>query len=109
MALAENKERIYVTVSSDMASRIDFYREKMGLSRSAFCAYIVGQGVMNMDKAMGVIDQMGNAMASKVAEVVSAVDPNQLRLPSCDECIHPCKDEVDPSQVGTCDGFEGRR
>lgn len=109
MAVGENRERIYVTVSSEMAERIDLYRNKMGLSRSAFCAYLVGQGVMTMDKAMGVVDQMGAAMVAKAEEVVTAADPNQLVLSSCDECIHPCKDEIDPSDVGVCEGFEERR
>lgn len=111
MPLAEGKERIYVTVSTEMASRIDFYREKMGLSRSAFCAYLVGQGVMSMDKAMGVVDKMGDVMVAKAAEVVqmAANNPDQLVLSSCDNCIHPCKDEIDPSDVGVCERFEERR
>lgn len=111
MPLAEGKERIYVTVSNEMASRIDFYREKMGLSRSAFCAYLVGQGVMSMDKAMGVVDKMGDVMVAKAAEVVeqAANNPDQLRLSSCDDCIHPCKDEKEPSKMGVCMGYEKRR
>lgn len=71
MALGDNRERIYVTVSTDMASRIDFYREKMGLSRSALCAYLVGQGVMSMDKAMGIFDEMGKAIVDKSADSFS--------------------------------------
>ena len=110
MAVGENRERIYVTVSSEMAERIDLYRNKMGLSRSAFCAYLVGQGVMTMDKAMGVVDQMGVAMVAKAEEVVTAANnPDQLVLSSCDNCIHPCKDEIDPSDVGVCERFEERR
>lgn len=79
MPLADGKERIYVTVSTEMASRIDFYRERMGLSRSAFCAYLVGQGVMSMDKAMGVVDKMSDIMVVKAAEVVemAANNPDQ--------------------------------
>lgn len=111
MPLAEGKERIYVTVSTEMASRIDFYRERMGLSRSAFCAYLVGQGVMSMDKAMGVVDRMSDIMVSKAAEVadMAANNPDQLKLGACTECIHPCKDEIDPSEVGVCERFEERR
>lgn len=111
MPLGEGKERIYVTVSVEMANRIDFYREKMGLSRSAFCGYLVGQGVMSMDKAMGVIDQMGTVMVAKAAEVVtaSASDPDQLKIGACIDCVNPCKDEKDPAEVGQCDGYEERR
>lgn len=70
MALSENKQRIYVTVSNEMSDRIDFYREKMGLSRSAFCAYLVGQGVMSLDKAMGIVDEIGRAAIDKTGDVV---------------------------------------
>lgn len=69
MPLGEGKERIYVTVSDDMASRIDYYRKKMGLSRSAFCGYMVGQGVMSLDKAMGIVDEMGSELKTKATDV----------------------------------------
>ena len=71
MAISEDKERIFVTVSRDMGSRIDFYREQMGLSRSAFCGYLIGQGVMSMDKAMGIMTDMGRSMVEKAAAAVS--------------------------------------
>ena len=71
MPLAEGKQRIYVTVSDDMASRIDFYRKKMGLSRSAFCAYMVGQGVMSFDKAMGIVDEMGAELKTKAVDILA--------------------------------------
>ena len=76
MAIGEDKERIYVTVSCDMANRIDFYRQKMGLSRSAFCSYIVGQGVMTMDRTMGLWDDMGKAIIAKTVEAVEDVSDN---------------------------------
>lgn len=66
MAVGKDKERIYVTVSADMAKRIDYYCEKMGLTRSAYCAYVIGQQVMSMDKALGVVDQMGLALADSL-------------------------------------------
>lgn len=68
MALAEDKERIFVTVSKDMCERIDFYRQKMGLSRSAFCSYLIGQGVMTMDRTMGLWDEVGKAIVTKSVE-----------------------------------------
>lgn len=63
MAIGKDRERIFVTVSSDMAKRIDYYCESMGLSRSAFCAHAIGQTVMNMDKSFGILDKMGIAIA----------------------------------------------
>ena len=110
MALGENRERIYVTVSTEMASRIDFYREKMGLSRSAFCAYLVGQGVMSMDKAMGIWDDMGKAIVEKTSNAVIEVAENgeQIELTSCNDCANDCKDEVAPDELGVCKKYRPR-
>lgn len=63
MAIGKDRERIFVTVSTDMAKRIDFYCESMGLSRSAFCAHAIGQTVMTMDKSFGVLENMGIVLA----------------------------------------------
>lgn len=110
MAIGETKERIYVTVSCEMASRIDFYREKMGLSRSAFCAYLVGQGVMSMDKAMGIWDDMGKAIVQKTSDTVAqmAEDADQIELTSCVDCANDCKDEVAPDELGVCKKYRPR-
>lgn len=110
MAIADNRERIYVTVSSDMAERIDFYREKMGLTRSAYCAYLIGQGVMSMDKAMGVWDEMGKAIVEKTSDKVIEIaeDADQIKLTSCTDCANDCKDEVAPDELGVCKKYRPR-
>ena len=107
MAIAENRERIYVTVSSDMAERIDFYREKMGLTRSAYCAYIIGQGVMSMDKAMGIWDEMGKAIVQKTSDKV-VEDTDQVTLASCNDCANDCKDEVAPDDLAVSEKYRPR-
>lgn len=107
MAIAENRERIYVTVSSDMAERIDFYREKMGLTRSAYCAYIIGQGVMSMDKAMGIWDEMGKAIVQKTSDKV-VEDTDQVTLAACNDCANDCKDEVAPDELAVCEKYRPR-
>ena len=63
MAIGKDRERIFVTVSTDMAKRIDRYCESMGLSRSAFCAHAIGQTVMSMDKSFGVLENLGSVLA----------------------------------------------
>lgn len=110
MAIADNRERIYVTVSSDMAERIDFYREKMGLTRSAFCAYLIGQGVMSMDKAMGIWDEMGKTIVEKTSTAVIEVAENgdTIELTSCNDCANDCKDEVAPDELGVCKKYRPR-
>ena len=67
MPVAENRKRVYVTLSDDMVDKIDLYRNQMGLTRSAFCAYVIGQNVMAMDKAMSVLDDSAKRLI-KTAE-----------------------------------------
>ena len=62
MPIADSRTRINVTVSKEMAEKIDMYRNQMGLTRSAFCSYVIGQSVMTMDKAMSVIDDSAKRM-----------------------------------------------
>ena len=67
MPVAENRKRVYVTLSDEMVDKIDVYRNQMGLTRSAFCAYVIGQNVMAMDKAMSVLDDSAKRLI-KTAE-----------------------------------------
>ena len=30
------------------------------------------------------------------------------KLGSCSECVNPCKDEIDPSEVGLCERFKAK-
>lgn len=53
MVSPEN-ERVFVTVSKDMLARIDQHRRLFGLSRSAYIASILGQGVLKMEKEIGI-------------------------------------------------------
>lgn len=70
MAVADSRTRIYVTVSQEMADKIDMYRNQMGLTRSAFCSYVIGQNVMAMDKAMSVIDDSAKRMIKTVEKSI---------------------------------------
>jgi hypothetical protein len=113
MPVSAENERMYVTVSKDMMKRIDEYRAKMGLSRSAFCAFLIGQGVISMDKAVGIFDSIGEQLKSQVVSNISerekAVSGDsgavQLGLSSCADCINPCKDDSDPSALAYCEHF----
>jgi hypothetical protein len=51
MAVGNNKQRITITVSNEMAEKLDYYSGKMGVNRSAMCAQFVGQAIMGFDKA----------------------------------------------------------
>lgn len=50
--------RLQVNVSEEMLIEIDKYAKKMGISRSAFCSYLIGSGVMNLNKAYDILDKL---------------------------------------------------
>ena len=64
--------RVQVSLSDEMVERVDFYAKKMGVSRSALCSMLVGQGIMGYDKSMDVIsiigDKLGDSLLAKNGE-----------------------------------------
>ena len=70
--------RIQVNLSDEMVSKVDAYATKMGVSRSALCSMLVGQGIMSYDKSMDLIsilgDKLGDSILTEKAlqEVVNA-------------------------------------
>lgn len=69
--------RIQVNLSDEMVSKVDAYATKMGVSRSALCSMLVGQGIMGYDKSMDLIsilgDKLGDSLlAEKALEVANA-------------------------------------
>lgn len=113
MPLSPENERIFVTVSREMGARIDNFREQMGMSRSAFCAFLIGQGVMSMEKAVGLIDAIGDKISVDAAKEYAEQrkrsraksDAVQLEMSSCADCANPCKDVSDPSALAFCEHF----
>lgn len=51
--------RVQVNLSEDMVQRADHYAQKMGVSRSALCSMLIGQGIMTYDKTYDVVDAIG--------------------------------------------------
>ena len=58
MAIAKNRKRIMITVSDEMANKILFYSNKMGVTQSSLCSQFVGQAIMGYDKAFDLMDNM---------------------------------------------------
>lgn len=54
--------RVQVNLSDEMVSKVDFYARKMGVSRSALCSILVGQGIMTYDKSMDILDVLGDKL-----------------------------------------------
>ena len=53
--------RVQVNVSDDMVQRLDSYARKMGVSRSALCSVLIGQGIMGFDNAFEMCDSSINS------------------------------------------------
>lgn len=55
-----DKMRVQVNLSDDMVSKVDNYAKMMGVSRSALCSMLIGQGIMSYDKGIELISKFGN-------------------------------------------------
>ena len=68
--------RVQVNLSDEMVGKVDAYARKMGVSRSALCSKLVGQGIMSYDKSMDLLtligDKVGDSLlAEKTLEEVA--------------------------------------
>lgn len=62
--------RLQVNISEEMMDRIDMYAKKLGVTRSAFCAVILGQGLAGYDATFGMVADVQTQMTSKLLEKV---------------------------------------
>lgn len=51
--------KIQVNLSNELLEKLDYICKSLGVSRSAFCALWIGQGVMSYGKAMETLDKIG--------------------------------------------------
>ena len=58
--------RIQITVNEDMLPKLDYYAERMGVTRSALCAVWLGDAILNHDKAYALLDNMKDRMADEL-------------------------------------------
>lgn len=58
--------RVQVNLSDEMVDRVDEYARKMGVSRSALCSMLIGQGVMSFDKSMDLFTMLGNRASEMI-------------------------------------------
>lgn len=61
--------RVQVNVNDEMVERIDYYAKLMGMSRSGLCSYFIGMGMMSIEKANTIMNEMGDAMLSNVPQL----------------------------------------
>ena len=58
--------RIQVNVSDMMVEKIDKYAQMMGVSRSALCSMLIGQGIMGYDKAFDIMDGVATKLDERI-------------------------------------------
>lgn len=58
--------RVQVNLSDEMVVKVDEYAKKMGVSRSALCSMLVGQGIMGYDKSMDIINLLGEKLGDNM-------------------------------------------
>lgn len=68
--------RVQVNISNEMVVKIDEYASKMGVSRSALCSMLIGQGIMSYDRSIDLLkflgDKLGDSLlAEKTLEEVA--------------------------------------
>ena len=59
--------RIQVNLEEAMIDKVDAYAKALGVSRSAFCAFVVGQYVWSLEKGMETVGVSANEVLEKVA------------------------------------------
>lgn len=58
--------RVQVNLSDEMVAAVDNYAQKMGVSRSAFCSVMIGQGVMGYNQSMKLLTEIGEKVGNSL-------------------------------------------
>lgn len=58
--------RVQVNLSDEMVNKVDMYAHKMGVSRSALCSILVGQGIMNYDTSADILSVIGQKLTENI-------------------------------------------
>ena len=69
--------RVQVNLSDEMVDMVDKYSKLMGVSRSAFCAMLIGQGCMAYDKAQNALDSATGTLVDRLAQATTDLNKNK--------------------------------
>ena len=58
--------RVQVNLSDEMVEKVEMYSKKMGVSRSALCSLLIGQGIMGFDKSNDILEKLGKELAVRL-------------------------------------------
>lgn len=59
--------RIQVNLGPELQEKVDKYASMCGVTRSAFCAMLVSQGVMSYDKGFEILDSLKDKLPGALA------------------------------------------
>lgn len=70
--------RLQIGISDEMASRLDRLSERMGVTRSALCAMLLGQGALSLEKSLSFVENMGFNDFKKIFDQMQAETKKDL-------------------------------
>lgn len=68
--LSESKTRLQVICSNELVSKLDKYASQMGVTRSALACMFIAQGLMGFDKAISVVDKLGDDLSDSLKAMI---------------------------------------
>lgn len=66
--------KLQVNVSDEMVENIDKYAKQMGVSRSALCSMLIGQGIMGYNKGMELLSILGDKLGDNLESTILLKD-----------------------------------
>lgn len=60
--------RVQLSISQEMLDKLDFYANKMCMSRSQLMNFLCGQGLMSLDKSMSLLENMGEKVSQDLVD-----------------------------------------
>lgn len=57
--------RLQVNISENMLKKIENYSSEFGISKSAFCSMLIGQGILGLDSTKDVLTNLSLDLLSK--------------------------------------------
>ena len=69
---------LQVTATNEMVSKVDFYANRIGISRSAFCAMLINDGLVKYAQTDEVSDALIKQFSELITKEVKKVDIKKL-------------------------------
>lgn len=105
---------------ADVVEHLDFLCGVTEMSRTAFLTSVIEreydqyQGNPELQKLIAQMNEMKSQMESMMLGKSDTLDAPRKPISSppvgsCSNCVHPCKDEIAPDEIGICDRFKAKK